>query len=76
MAPPHWIGRTDDGREVYQFIEGWIPVREDNRPAIVDCDGDGNWVVNPDQPDDICPYSGDSLHGCICEHCTRSTDDE
>lgn len=37
-APAHLIGTTEDGRQLYQAIEGWEPVGE------YECDEDGNWI--------------------------------
>ena len=37
-VPAHRIGTTEDGRGLYQFIEGWEPT------FSYECDEDGNWI--------------------------------
>ncbi len=37
-APAHRIGETEDGRELFQAVEGWEPEFE------YECDQDGNWI--------------------------------
>lgn len=38
-APAHWIGRDEEGRDLYQYVEGWEPVEP------YECDDDGNWMA-------------------------------
>jgi len=37
-APAHLIGTTEDGRALYQAIEGWEPKEP------YESDEDGNWI--------------------------------
>jgi hypothetical protein len=44
LGSPHQIGETEDGRPLYQAIEGWTPANEDGSTADVECDENGNWI--------------------------------
>jgi hypothetical protein len=44
LTPPHQLGQTEDGRPLYQAVEGWSPANEDGTTADVECDDDGNWI--------------------------------
>ncbi len=44
LSPPHWIGETEDGRKLFQFIEGWMPVNSGNAIVDYECDESGNWI--------------------------------
>ncbi len=45
LAPPHIIGEDEDGRRLYQSVEGWEPVDCDGAPVECDYDYDGNWLA-------------------------------
>jgi hypothetical protein len=45
LAPPHWLGTTEDGRNLYCAVEGWTPVNEDGSTVDVECgDGGRHWI--------------------------------
>lgn len=44
LGDPHQLGTTQDGRRLYQFVEGWTPVDSDGNPVDVECDESGNWI--------------------------------
>lgn len=41
-APVHMIGETDDGRKIYQNVDGWILTDDEGRHVPFDYDQDGN----------------------------------
>lgn len=76
-VPAHRIGTTEDGRELYQFVEG-------HKPAFAyESDEDGNWVrittvripgsCGCDRPlretECTCPDCGELVDGC-CSECS------
>ena len=46
-CPVHWIGKAEDGRDVYQAVDGWELVSDDRFDRELDCerDIDGNYLV-------------------------------
>ena len=41
ISPAHLIGTSEDGRKIYQAVEGWELVTSES----VECDADGNYLV-------------------------------
>lgn len=45
-APAHRIGETEDGKAIYQSVEGWVLTTNDGIPVAFDFDHDGNMIEN------------------------------
>jgi hypothetical protein len=47
-AQAHRLGTTDDGRDLYQHVEGWELVSDDRFDPDTESerDSDGNWIVS------------------------------
>lgn len=45
LAPPHRIGSNEEGKPIYQSIDGWTPVDSDGNEIECEYDYDGNWIV-------------------------------
>jgi hypothetical protein len=44
LAPPHIVGTDENGRRIYQFVEGWQPADATGVPIACESDYDGNWL--------------------------------
>lgn len=44
LDTPHQLGTTEDGRPLYQSVEGYTPVDSEGEEYPVACDEDGNWI--------------------------------
>ncbi len=47
LADAHWIGTDEDGRPLFQYVEGWEPADYDGNPLECEQDYDCNWISPP-----------------------------
>lgn len=49
-SPAHFLGWAEDGRELYQFVEGWELVTSGGESDCVGQNVDGNYLVGVAKP--------------------------